>query len=496
MKNLSRGLAVLLLGCAQWTAAQGLADVMRYSRQDPMGSARSMGMGGAMTGLGADLGAIWSNPAGLSMYRSSDIALTLGVGAGGASTEYLGNSETTAEPHIIVGQLGVALTMPLSHPDWKRGTFAIGYSPLKDFHQRAVWTGESEGNSITQQFALQAQGTPYDSLWYYYPFDAELAWYTYMIDTVGGAFDQYAAAFGDDNVRQELRRNRNGRMGETTIAFGTSYREQLHMGLSVGIVSTEMEQVDVYKETKVLGPSSLQELTLNDRLEISGSGGFWSLGLILQPQGSPVRLGWSYRSGTVLSIDDFYQVDASAEFSGDGTFEAASPSSYVRYRIRTPRRHQLGLSWTLGKAAVLSLDYGRSDYAAAEFTSDDFLEADVAAIQQRINNTMLVEQLYRGGLEFRIEQDWRLRMGGGWRTAAAAPLQNAQGLLDGSLLEDGSEALHWAIGGEYRDENWYAGATYRHTSTDDARRLYGLGPEVATGRTGLGLLMLTIGARY
>lgn len=496
MKMLRRGWMVLLLACTHWATGQGLTDVMRYSRQDPLGTARSMGMGGAMTGLGADLGAIWSNPAGLGLYRSSDIAFTLGVGAGGASTNYLGNSQVSAEPHLIVGQLGVALTMPMAHSDWKRGTFAVGYTPLQDFHQRAVWTGESDGNSITQQFAQQAQGTGFDSLWYYHPFDAELAWYTYMIDTVPGATDQYAPAYTTDQVRQELRRDRTGRMGETTIAFGTCYREQLHLGLSVGIVSAEMEQVDVYQETKVLGPSTLQDLTLNDRLEISGSGGYWSFGAILQPDNSPVRLGWSYRSGTVLTVDDFYQVDATANFSGDGGFEAASPSSYVRYKVRTPRRHQLGLSWTLGKAAVLSLDYGRSDFASAEFTSNDFQDDDVAAIQRRIDTTFRVEQLFRGGMEFRIDEDWRFRLGGGWRSAAADPLEDAAGVVDGSLLENSQGALHWAIGGEYRDDNWYAGATYRHASTADARRLYGLGPEVATGRAGLGLLMLTIGARY
>ncbi len=480
----------------QSLSAQGLADVMRYSRQDPLGSARSMGMGGAMTGLGADLGAIWSNPAGLGLYRSSDLAFSLAVGAGGARTDYLGNRSVAAEPHIIVGQLGAALTMPLSHPDFKRGTFAIGYSPLKDFHQRAEWSGETEGNSITEQFALQAQGTSFDSLWYYYPFDAELAWYTYMIDTLNGAVDQYAPAFSEDRVKQSLRRDRTGRMGETTIAFGTTYKEQLHMGLSIGIVSTEMERVDVYTESKMLGPSALEQLTLNDRLEISGSGAYWAFGLILQPSSSPLRFGWSYRSGTVLSIDDFYQVDASAQFSGTGSFEAASPSSFVQYRIRTPRRHQLGLSWTVGKSAVLSLDYGRSDYADAEFTSNDFLVADVAEIQRRIDTTLLEEQQFRGGLEFRLDDVWRLRCGGGFRTATADPLVDRFGTPDGSLLEESAEALHWAFGGEYRNERWYAGATYRHTSSDDARRLYGLGPEVANGRTGLGMLMLTIGARY
>ena len=496
MKKVKRGLAVLLVLCTQWATAQGLADVMRYSRQDPLGSARSMGMGGAMTGLGADLGAIWSNPAGLGLYRSSDIAISVGVGAGGASTEYLGNSEVSAAPHVIVGQLGVALTKPMAHPDFKRATFAVGYSPIKDLHQRATWSGESDGNSITEQFALQAQGTSFDSLWYYHPFDAELAWYTYMIDTLGGSTDQYAAAYSSDVVQQELRRDRSGRMGETTIAFGTNYREQLHIGIALGLVSTEMDQVDVYKESKVMGPSNLEELTLNDRLEVSGSGGYWSFGLILQPKSSPVRLGWSYRSGTILSVDDFYQVDATATFSGEGTYEAASPSSFVQYRIRTPRRHQLGLSWTMGKVAVLSVDYGRSDYSAAEFTSNDFYSDDVAAIQQGIDNTLRMEQLFRAGLEFRIDDAWRMRFGGGWRSAAADPLKNSFGDVDGSLLEDGDDALHWAFGGEYRDDSWYLGATYRHASTTDARRLYGLGPEVASGRAGLGMLMLSIGARY
>ena len=59
-----------------------------------------------------------------------------------------------------------------------------------------------------------------------------------------------------------------------------------------------------------------------------------------------------------------------------GTFEANSPSSFVQYRIRTPRRHQFGLSWTMGKAAVLSVDYGRSDYGTATFTSNDFFEEE------------------------------------------------------------------------------------------------------------------------
>ena len=149
----------------------------------------------------------------------------------------------------------------------------------------------------------------------------------------------------------------------------------------------------------------------------------------------------------------------------------------------------------MGKAALLTLDYGYADFAQATFTSNDFRAEDVAAIQHDIDSTLVAEQQVRGGLEFRIKtrgaSDSRC-----WQSAAAQPLQGFDGVEDGTLLEDGSQRIQWAIGGEYRAETWYAGATYRHTSTEDARRLYALSPAIAEGRTGLGLLMLSIGARY
>ena len=78
---------------------------------------------------------------------------------------------------------------------------------------------------------------------------------------------------------------------------------------------------------------------------------------------------------------------------------------------------------------------------------------------------------------------------------AAVPLSNGFGDT-GAIIEGSGNMVHLACGAEHRQETWYAGATYRHTSTPDGRKVYGLAPEVATGRTGLGLLMLTIGARY
>ena len=124
---------------------------------------------------------------------------------------------------------------------------------------------------------------------------------------------------------------------------------------------------------RLRAPQRSQELTLNDRLEISGSGAYWAFGLILQPQKMP--LGWVGATAvdSVLSIEDFYQVDASATFAGSGTYEAESPSSFVEYKIRTPAKASVGHELDLWKRAVLSLDYAANGLRRADFTSERFL---------------------------------------------------------------------------------------------------------------------------
>ena len=48
------------------------------STSDVIGTARYVGMGGALGALGADISAISSNPAAIGLYRRADVALTAG----------------------------------------------------------------------------------------------------------------------------------------------------------------------------------------------------------------------------------------------------------------------------------------------------------------------------------------------------------------------------------------------------------------------------------
>jgi len=56
--------------------AQNVDDALRYSQLFYTGTARFMSMGGAFTALGGDMSTLSQNPAGLGVFRSSEISLS------------------------------------------------------------------------------------------------------------------------------------------------------------------------------------------------------------------------------------------------------------------------------------------------------------------------------------------------------------------------------------------------------------------------------------
>ena len=58
-------------------SAQSPVDAYNLSQTELRGTARFMSMGGAFTALGGDLSTLNQNPAGIGIYRSSEVGLTL-----------------------------------------------------------------------------------------------------------------------------------------------------------------------------------------------------------------------------------------------------------------------------------------------------------------------------------------------------------------------------------------------------------------------------------
>lgn len=66
-------IAALALIMVASASAQTIYDGAKFTQKDLNGTARFVGMGGAMGALGGDISTMGTNPAGISIYRSNDI---------------------------------------------------------------------------------------------------------------------------------------------------------------------------------------------------------------------------------------------------------------------------------------------------------------------------------------------------------------------------------------------------------------------------------------
>lgn len=67
---------IVLLLCVVSATALSAQDTQRLSEQELTGTARYVGMGGAMTAIGGDPSAVKDNPAGLGLYRRMEVMIS------------------------------------------------------------------------------------------------------------------------------------------------------------------------------------------------------------------------------------------------------------------------------------------------------------------------------------------------------------------------------------------------------------------------------------
>ena len=123
---------------------------------DVIGTARYVGMGGALGALGADMSVISWNPAGIGIYRRSDIAMTFG-GTWGKS--YI-NEENRGK--ATFDQAGFVYHMPLNSTTCPHINLAFNYQKKINFNHNFYAFGALGGLSQMDQLA---ELTDWDEGW-------------------------------------------------------------------------------------------------------------------------------------------------------------------------------------------------------------------------------------------------------------------------------------------------------------------------------------------
>ena len=87
-------LAAIAMGLVLPAAAQDTYESARLLGSDLNGTARYVGMGGAMEALGADISTMGTNPAGIGLFRHSTASLSFGVVSQADAKEFDGLNKT------------------------------------------------------------------------------------------------------------------------------------------------------------------------------------------------------------------------------------------------------------------------------------------------------------------------------------------------------------------------------------------------------------------
>ena len=138
MKNSKYFLLAALGLMAAPALAQETYQDTKFAENSLNGTARYVGMGGAMEALGADISTIGSNPAGIGLFRKNQVSLSAGVMAQTDAENYTKFNNTTidfdgSKSHVSLDQVGFVWSPTRGKSSYIN--LAFNYHKSADFNQ-------------------------------------------------------------------------------------------------------------------------------------------------------------------------------------------------------------------------------------------------------------------------------------------------------------------------------------------------------------------------
>ncbi|MEE4176136.1 MAG: hypothetical protein V2I46_01365 [Bacteroides sp.] len=445
MKRIVFALTTLLIFSAQ-AFSQNENDAFRYSFMKPGGTARFTSMGGAFGALGGDFSSLSTNPAGLGIFRSSEITFTPTLDYSLVESSYYGTISDDMKYNFNLNNLGVVFSLPLSspveQPGWKAINFGFGINRHNNYNQR--WTAEGFNTQSSLMTDFMNQANQEGSLSNLDDFSTGLAWDTWLLFEDNG---QYGVDMPDGNVLQRQETNSSGSIREFIFSIGANYNDFLFLGATVGLPSVRYEENAIFQETDTENLSeAFNSLTYTNKFSTSGTGFNLKVGAILRPT-DMVRLGIAVHTPTFFKLEDEYYASMESSLNlTDYTDYSRSPDAWFAYELNTPMKAIGSLGLVFGTAGLISIDYEYVDYSKMRLRSDDYLFADENRVIQenyttqhniRIGGEVRLDPLVlRGGYAF-YSSPYQSGVNDGQQSVASAGL----GFRDRSFFLDFGYAL-------------------------------------------------------
>ena len=453
-----------MLGTA--VSAQETYDNAQLASKDLNGTARYVGMGGAMEALGADISTMGTNPAGIGMFRRGMVAGSFGFNTQSDAKSF-GNANKT---NMSFDQAGFVYSMRSGRHSMVN--FGFNYTKSKNFDQiltaagrlnnasqnklsamknvNGVYTLQDKNNGLVSNSGAYSQADYLYSnvLFNHYdannPNDPNNATLTDkgVIVNQNTGLPVYYNATGYD-----FGRSTTGYIGQYDFNVSGNSNDRFYWGFTVGIYDVHYNSSSLYSESLVDGGKAIGDVAMNDERKITGTGFDVKAGLIFRPaEESPFRIGLYVHTPTWYDLTTRnYTVLNNNTDKAYGSRDHDKSSESYDFKFYTPWRFGVSLGHTVGNYLALGATYEYADYTTNDIRVNDGGEVDYwgnyyetssrdEAMKQNIKNSLKGVHTVKVGMEFKPEKNFAVRLGYNYQSA----MYNKNGFKDGSLESYGT----------------------------------------------------------
>lgn len=378
-------IAAFTLAAVLPAAAQDTYENARLLDSDLNGTARYVGMGGAMDALGADISVIGTNPAGIGLFRHSTASVSFGTVTQQDARDFDSHGKT----HLSLDQAGFVYSSRMDHSSFIN--FAFNYHKSRNFNQLLSATQSLKNASLNKlAYAKFMKGSVaqggYELDWtkdnmlmgYEDGSDVRAMTYTQWDDLYMNAFNANTTPdnntvinYSDADI-YDFDRAHRGRIADFDFNLSGNSNDRFYWGITVGIHDVYYKHYSEYLEGlhdrngKDLGTTNLA-----DERKMTGNGFDVKAGIIFRPvEYSPFRIGLSVSTPTWYDLKtENYTVLYNNSLNGD--FDQSDTDATYDYKFRTPWKFGLSMGHTVGNMLALGASIDYADYSSSDIRIKD-----------------------------------------------------------------------------------------------------------------------------
>ncbi len=348
-------------------------DAQILAQRDLVGTARYVGLAGAMTAVGGDPSAVNVNPAGLGVYRRWDVNLSLYVDVDRVSqvgqTNLIGarNKFSASQASFVFGWVDQSRD---------RGMIAnnvmISYHNIANYNRQYKASNVNDPYSLSDVIAAKTNGVDESALQPAERWDKEnwlsnQAYDTYLISPDPSDTKRWYSILEAGQVvdRNQLTMHEYGSIDQFGISWGGNISNIIYLGATLNILAYDHTQSVRYTEQFGEGCS----MDNNTYVHHSGVGVNGNFGIIAHPL-QWLRIGASFTTPSAVSLttrnygdmnSTLYMYDAKEGKNVLTNFTSKSlENSYIDRTWTSPMRVSAGLAFQALNYGLVSFQY---DYA-------------------------------------------------------------------------------------------------------------------------------------